>query len=130
MARRIVGLLLGVGLAGCQGFRAEAIVASDTSGPEEARPLADAALSYDCPQVLKAQSKSFLARTDATGHVIFEEPAGGRWIHDGCTVYVDKAGFVGQKYEVARVCTAYSGDHCLRIDLPFVVLQPVPSPSR
>lgn len=126
--RQFSGLLSGLLLVGCHGFRAEASVASRTEGSSELRPLSGASLSYDCPQVLKAPSRSFLGRTDAGGHLAVEEPAGGRWLHDGCTVHVEKAGFVEQHYDVARVCTAYSGNHCLQIDL-LVLLRPIGSPG-
>jgi hypothetical protein len=80
-------------------------------------PLAGATVSMMCPQVIKGDAPSVLGRTDANGELDFTEPPFGRWIHDGCDLLVERAGFAPARFPVAKVCTAYQGNHCVHAEI-------------
>lgn len=73
-------------------------------------PVRDVEVAMDCPQVIKAGGKSPWGRTDETGRFEWREPGGGRWLHDGCTVWVGERAF-----PMKSVCVEYRGDHCVHV---------------
>lgn len=94
-----VGLLL----TGCSGTVIDATVTNAS------RPAAGVEVAMDCPQVLKAGGPSAFGRTDESGRLEFREPAGGRWIHDGCDLVIGT-----RRIPVKQVCAEYSANHCVR----------------
>jgi hypothetical protein len=90
-------------LAACSSTLIDATV---TNG---ARPAPGVEVSMDCPQVIKAGGPSLFGRTDANGRLEFREPAGGRWIHDGCELVIGT-----RRIPVKEVCAEYSANHCVR----------------
>jgi hypothetical protein len=95
-------------LVGCvPGFHVDAEVRAP-------QPVANASVSMTCPQVFKAEGLSLLGTTDARGQLAFDEHWAGRWIHDGCALVVERAGYVAQRIPVETVCRAYQHGHCIR----------------
>ena len=43
-----------------------------------------------------------------------EEPALGRWIHDGCELIVTKEGYQTKRIPVQTACREYHANHCTR----------------
>ena len=89
-----------------------ASVTSSSCPGKPATPVADATVSMDCPQVIKASGASVLGKTDARGQFALDEPLLGRWLHDGCEIVIEKQGFEPERLPVASVCEAYSVNHC------------------
>jgi hypothetical protein len=55
-------------------------------------------------------SASVFGKTDENGRLEFREPAGGRWLHDGCDI------IIGTRHiPVKDVCAEYSANHCMRV---------------
>jgi hypothetical protein len=124
----VAGLLLG----GCAaGMHVQATVAgarASCGGPaarggEGAQPLAGAAVSMSCPQVIKADGLSRLGTTDARGVLDFEEHPLGRWIHDGCDLVVEMPGYQPKRLPVADVCVEYSTNHCVHAVVTAVLVR-------
>jgi hypothetical protein len=117
-----IALLLGAQSSGCasKSMQVQATVTAAapargaTGEPAAAQPLEGASISMDCPQVIKGSGSSLLGRTDSQGELRFEEPALGRWIHNGCDLVVEKPGYQTKRFAVASVCTAYELNHCVR----------------
>jgi len=115
-------LLSGLSIGCIPGMHVRAVVGADQESVQEAidegtallRPLAGASVSMLCPQLIKPTSQSLLGTTDARGELDFEEPPFGRWIHDGCDLVVEKAGYRTRHVAVAEVCAEYSVNHCVR----------------
>lgn len=102
---RLVGLVTG-GLGLVAGCSSTVVVATVRSG---AQPAAGVVVAMECPQAIKAGGPSELGRTDEAGHLELREPAGGRWIHDGCELLVGS-----RRFPVKSVCQQYEGNHCIR----------------
>jgi len=90
-------------VTGCSGTLIDATVTNAS------QPAAGVEVSMDCPQVIKSGGPSLFGRTDANGRLEFREPAGGRWIHDGCDLVIGT-----RRIPVKSVCAEYSANHCVR----------------
>lgn len=95
-------------VAGCGGLELRATVRAD-----EVR-VAGAEVSMYCPQVLKATGPSLFGKTDRHGELVFREHWGGRWIHDGCELWVESRGYARYRVPVIRACESWEGTRCLR----------------
>jgi hypothetical protein len=105
----ILAMLLGT--IGCSSLRLRATVSS------ERQPVAEASVYMSCPQVLSGSGVSRFGKTDAEGTLRFEEPAAGRWIHDGCDLLVKAPGFCDARIAVEDACVARSGNRCVQVVL-------------
>jgi hypothetical protein len=97
-------LFLSLLLVGCSSTLIDATV---TKGW---RPAVGVDVAMDCPQVIKSAGPSVFGRTDEDGRLAFREPAGGRWLHDGCDIVIGT-----RRIPVKEVCAEYSADHCMRV---------------
>lgn len=99
--------------AGCatSGFHVEGVATSRGAA------VAGATVWSECPQVIKATAPSELGVTDARGHFVIDEPAFGRWIHDGCDLIVSKPGYKTRRWPVSSVCGIWDVNHCTLVEL-------------
>ena len=95
-------------VAGCGGFELRATVRADEVRVDSAE------VSMYCPQILKANGPSLLGTTDRHGQLAFREHWGGRWIHDACELWVERAGYARYRVPVTRACESWEGRRCVR----------------
>lgn len=110
------GLAIALALAGCATRVHTTVEAARPAGDDVTRraPVAGARVAIFCPQLIKSGGAYPIGETDARGELSFREPALGRWIHDGCSVVIEKEGYRPLRVPVDDACVQRWATSCVR----------------